>query len=391
MDSNGRREGLRLAPRSLQIAIVLIVAACQAAPAASPGDPATVAPTLPPAMTSPTPPLVPVPDGRIAFLRQGADGAEQYFTISSDGTDEQPLFSAEHCGCLRWSADGSRVLSLAPSDAGIYSLMTIRPDGTDRVVIPAPVDSLNLAVGATSADGEWLAFNGWDEQDPSNSGLYLARPDLTELKLVLPLQDGMLATEPFGLTPDASKILFFAETGPENGVTHAGDVYVVDADGSNLRQLNPPGSRSGMIGPPAASLAPDGRQAAFAAGGFLYVADLESGEAKEISSRAGVEWAVTWSPTGEWIAFTVNAAGVNSTWLVRPDGKEIHRIPSNPSGRGSWPAWSPDGTVLLVRNEDVGRSDNTDLWVMDLDGNWVGQVTHQPSSYGFHSWAPGPG
>ena len=29
-----------------------------------------------------------------------------------------------------------------------------------------------------------------------------------------------------------------------------------------------------------------------------------------------------------------------------------------------------------------------DLWIMDLEGTYVGQVTHEPSNYGIYSWAP---
>jgi hypothetical protein len=42
----------------------------------------------------------------------------------------------------------------------------------------------------------------------------VASPDLTDVRLVLPLPEEMLAVEPFGVTPDGSQILFFGETGP---------------------------------------------------------------------------------------------------------------------------------------------------------------------------------
>lgn len=38
-----------------------------------------------------------------------------------------------------------------------------------------------------------------------------------------------------------------------------------------------------------------------------------------------------------------------------------------------------------------GAGGINDLWIMDLDGTFIGQVTHEPSSYGTYSWAPAAG
>ena len=54
--------------------------------------------------------------------------------------------------------------------------------------------------------------------------------------------------------------------------------------------------------------------------------------------------------------------------------------------------WSPDGKYLLVpRDSDRTLDGPKDLWIMDLDGRWMGQVTHDPSNYGTYSWAPASG
>jgi Tol biopolymer transport system component len=380
--------------RGAWIATALLAAACQAAPAATPG--ATVAPTaaaqLPTAAPSPDPTvppsLRPVPPGRIAFMRMVSEGIEHYFTINSDGTDERAIFEAEHCECVHWLPDGSRVMSLGESGQDVWSLMTVRPDGTDRTVIPTPIKTLSLAVGAASADGTWLAFNAWDNEHPSNTGLYIAHADLTELRQVLPIQQGMLAIEPFGVTPDGSQIVFFADTGPHDGITHAGDAYVINADGTDLRRLNPGATKAGYVGPPVISLEPNGRRAAFGTGRDIYVADLETGETLPIPTE-GYPWAVAWSPAGDWIAYTLNRNRINTIWLVRPDGSEQHKIPAAATAdRFSWAVWSPDGAALLAQNDNTRTGGRTDLWAMDLEGNLIGQVTHEPADYGWYGWAP---
>ena len=334
-----------------------------------------------------------MPAGRILFHRRGDDGVERYFTINTDGSDERPLFEAEGCGCAIWSFDGTHVLTLGATGHGTFSFTTYLFDGTDRVVVDNPITTLNLAPKSTTADGRLIGFAAWDEEQPSNAGIWLAPPDLTDLRQLLPLQEGMLAAEPYGISPDGSRIVLFAETGPEGGTTHAGDLHVLRADGPGLRKLNPPGPRPGFVDVPPISLSVDGRSAAFGVEGTVYVIDLEGGEARPITRDTGYVWAVSWSPTGEWITYTRQHGTTSVVALVRPDGTDDHEIsPNDPSDEAAASVWSPDGTYLLVaRASGTSPDAPQDLWVMDLEGQYLGQVTHEPSNYGTYSWAPNPG
>jgi Tol biopolymer transport system component len=334
-----------------------------------------------------------VPPGVIIFHRLGSDGVERYFTIHTDGTHERSLYEAEGCACGHLSADGTQVLSIGPTGHGTWSLMTLNLDGSDKVVAEPPIETLNLFIGASSADGRVLAFQGMDESDPSRSGLWIASPALADARQVTSLREGWLALEPFGVTRDGSRILFFVDTGPHAGITHAGDAYVIDADGSGLRQLNPPGSKTGYLGMPVISLSPDGRQAAFAADDVVHVVDLDGGEARAVTAGKGLLWAVSWSPTGEWITYTHFHGPTSVVALVGPDGADDHEISAiDETDEANGAVWSPDGTYLLVqRDGDSSADELRDLWTMDLDGNWIGQVTHEPSEYGTYWWAPAPG
>lgn len=382
--------------RSLTLVAVasVIVAGCGAGTTASAAPSLSRGPTQPPpspgATTSTFATHASVPAGRILFHRQASDEIERYFTINTDGTDERALYTAEGCDCAHWSADWTHVLTLGPTGLGTWSFTTIRPDGSDKVVMTPSIKTLNLGPGASTADGRMIAFNGWDEKSPSNTGLYLAAPDLADLRLVLPLQEGWKAVEPFGVAPDGSKILVFAETGPDGGITHAGDLFVVNSDGRGLRQLNPSGIKVGFIGMPVASLSPDGRQAAFGVDDAVFVVDLDGGEARRITKGVGFVWAAEWSPTGDWITYTRFHGATSVVALVRPDGtdqKEISQIDEGDEANAA--VWSPDGKYLLVpRDSDRSYDGPRDLWIMDLDGVWIGQVTHEPSDYGTYSWAP---
>jgi Tol biopolymer transport system component len=354
-------------------------------PEASVGSASSASPeAVPSAIAAPSS----LPDGRVLFLRWGQDRLEQYFTINTDGTNEKALFTKKECApCVRWSADGTRIWTIDATGHGTWSFTTLKADGSDRNVISPPIETLNLAPGPFNVDGTRIAFAGWDETDPSRDGLYIGSPSLADLRFVTPYPHGTVGAEAFGLTPDASHILFFADRGKTE---HAeGDLYVVNADGSGLRQLNPPGTTHKFVDVPTGSLSPDGRRAAFGVQGRVYVVDVDGGNALPITEPADFVWAVSWSPTGEWITYTRQHGSTSVIALVRPDGTDQHEISANDaSDEAEDGVWSPDGKYLLVQRGTDGQGD---LWIIDLVGNFVGQVTHEPSSYGVWAWSPTPG
>jgi Tol biopolymer transport system component len=357
---------------------------------ASPALAATSEPTATPEITRKP---ADIPAGLILFHRSGPDEVERYFTIKTNGTDETPIYEREGCECAHLSADGSRILTIGATGHGTWSLLTMNLDGSDQVVTNPPIATLNLFIGATTSDGRVLAFEGLDETSPSNSGLWVASPRVTDLKQVTSLQEGWLGAGPLGVTPDGSKIVFLVETGSHGGATHAGDLYAINADGSGLRQLNPNGTKLENVGMPVSSLSPDGRNAAFGVDDAVWVVDLEVGEAKAITPRIGYVWAVSWSPTGEWLTYTRFHGHTTAVALVRRDGSDDHEITALvETDEANAAVWSPDGKYLLVpRDSDKTVDGPQDLWIMDLDGTWVGQVTHHPSNYGTYSWAPASG
>jgi TolB protein len=111
-----------------------------------------------------------------------------------------------------------------------------------------------------------------------------------------------------------------------------------------------------------------------------------------ITPRADFVWAVGWSPTGEWITYTRFHGSTTAVALIRPDGSDDRDITAlDESDEANAAVWSPDGAYLLVPRDGAGGSDEQrDLWILDTEGNWISQVTHEPSTYGTYSWAPAP-
>ena len=46
---------------------------------------------------------------------------------------------------------------------------------------------------------------------------------------------------------------------------------------------------------------------------------------------------------------------------------------------------------MFNRDSDASLDGPRDIWLMDLEGRYVGQVTHTPSDYSIYGWAPRAG
>lgn len=148
-------------------------------------------------------------------------------------------------------------------------------------------------------------------------------------------------------SPDGTRIAFESAGGGTR------DVFVVDADGGNLRRV----TASGAAGQP--DWAPDGRRLVYVAfedgAATLRVVDLEDGSDEPL----GVEgrWP-DWSPDGVSIAFSALVDGDEEVIVVRADGSGRRRI-SRREGEDSRPRWSPDGDELYYAESSTrtGASD----------------------------------
>ena len=113
----------------------------------------------------------------------------------------------------RLVADGNELWTFSETDHGTWAFTTMRPDGTGRTVVEPPIAGLNLGPGAATPDGQIIAFLGWGE-DPSLNGVWLGSPDLSDVRQVIAAPEGVIATEPMGITPDGGRIVFCGEQGP---------------------------------------------------------------------------------------------------------------------------------------------------------------------------------
>ena len=127
--------------------------------------------------------------------------------------------------------------------------------------------------------------------------------------------------------------------------------------------------------------APDGRSIAFHRGGIdigsTWIVDADGSNLRELAPGSLLEW----SPDGAWLAGQADSAAVEVA-IIRPDGSGLRSL-----APGHDPAWSPSGDRLVylyndeqgeasLRTVDVATGEVTDLWggsQADLsDPAWLG-------------------
>ena len=251
---------------------------------------------------------------------------------------------------------------------GIEALCAV---GGARTVLIRAVDAtepyerhFDFSQQAWSPDGARLAF--YRESYPSSScGLYIARADGSEAQQI----SDRCGDRP-AWSPDGTKVAFGVGTDT---------IYVVNADGSNLRPLFAFGP--GLVSWPTWS--PDGTKLAFAGerpddDGCIFVMNADgSGAVCLGETRHGLPRTPAWSPDGSQLAFArSDALGHRHIWLINPDGSGATNLTQGNGALAvaSVPAWSPDGSRLVFEGWVESRAGLTQLFVINRDGTGLQQL-----------------
>jgi hypothetical protein len=244
-------------------------------------------------------------------------------------------------------------------------LMTMKPDGTDLHTLPGSVPGDFDA--DWSQDGSRLVFANFAANPTRISGFN------NFADVVVMNADGTgrtRLTDHFGSvsgpvwSPNRSKIAFASDQ------TGQSEIYVMNADGSNVVQLT-------TIGGYAPSWSPDGSRIAVGVkitGSFedpkAFVMDAADGQ-HVVPLIAGEDPA--WSPDGAVIALAVCGSSCDpddfQLALVHPDGTGLTTVTTF-SGVHQ-PAWSRDGSRIAFRLITLSQK-QSQIWTFNPDGTgWV--------------------
>ncbi len=102
-------------------------------------------------------------------------------------------------------------------------------------------------------------------------------------------------------------------------------------------------------------ISPDGKRAAFSARGDVYTVPAKEGSIRNLTQTPGIrEDDVAWSPDGKWIAYLSDRTGEQELYLMPQDGmgKEV-RVTSDGTMFRLQPVWSPDSKKLLYADKSL--------------------------------------
>lgn len=144
------------------------------------------------------------------------------------------------------------------------------------------------------------------------------------------------------------------------------EIFVMNADGSNVRQLtNVPGYDGGPF------FSADGRKICwrrFSENGLtaeIMTMNVDGSDQKQLTQIKSMSWAPYFHPSGEYLIFTTNKHGFGNfeLYLVRADGGEPVRVTYTDKFDGL-PCFTPDGSKLAWTTQR-GSSGNSQIFLAE--------------------------
>jgi len=264
------------------------------------------------------------PDGRMVYLDVVA-GKEGIVVMNSDGSGKLLVRECQPSWCASpvWSPDGSRIAFLHMEN-GWLNLWTIGRDGSDPVRL-------------TDYDGD----DG--------------RPEWS---------------------PDGTRIAFHREVGDRFMI------HLVDADGTNLTRLEPPGDYSDALPTWSTDATRIACQRYTDSSWIIFVMDADGTNGQEVTTRSlqySDGWP-DWSPDGNAIAFErYDSSDGWGVYSVHPDGTNLVYLTSDLQSAGE-PSWSPDAARIVFHGSSAGP-----IYTMNADGS---DTTEISSSGTQPDWGP---
>lgn len=255
-----------------------------------------------------------------------------------------------------FAGDSGRIVFTMRTETGLADLYTMQPDGTGVTqVTNHPARDINPR---WSPDGARIAFAS--ERD-GDADIWVADADGSNLVQVTDTDGGVGEFTP-SWTADGRHIVFQRFFAIE-----IAEIWITNADGSGDEHKLADGYIPGT--------SPHGKKIVYSARADdqLHVLDLGDGSTRRITDGPGTSAEANWSPRGNRLVFShaSSPAGFFDVHVMHADGSNVTQVTdTDPPLQDGAPVWSPDGDRIAFSQCDFtgGVQGNCTIWTARPDG-----------------------
>jgi Tol biopolymer transport system component len=309
----------------------------------------TATPSPAPTPTStPQPPLTGSGGGVIAFVSDRT-GSGEVLLMNADGSDQRQLTHSSTSVNIdhpAWSPDGKQIVYQARQAGGRANLLLMDVEAALLSAGNAEGHKLTTKLDsqrpAWSPDAAWVAFDAWNGRSTS---ICIIPPSGIEPQCLTDTGVDADAFDP-SWSADGSMIACAVHSHP-GGENLGWRIHILDVEAA---KEDPRGNHMHRLLPEADSeqdtpaWSPDGNRIAFSAvrdGQWeLFVVDVDGTNLRQLTTHSADDLHPTWSPDGSALAFQSNPEAQWDIYVVHSDGTGLLRLTSDPANDCN-PSWRP--------------------------------------------------
>jgi TolB protein len=262
-------------------------------------------------------------------------------------------------------------IAFVANRSGSWQLYTMNADGSDIVQITnLPPTGFDSWFPEFSPDGKQIAFCRDSILNFNASDLYVVNADGSGLKQLTFDALGDCAAH---WSPDGTQLVFARVLPNGKGV-----IATMRADGTG-KKTNLTFDIWGKFWP---IYTPDGQHIVFfsTTGGLIsavWIMDADGSHREQLTSPEFEGFAFDVSPDGQHIVVINHQNTPRSTaiFVMTPEGKHLIRLTQPHGAHDEDPAYSPDGSKIVFASDRGGAPGAMDIYTMNPDGSGLQRVT----------------
>lgn len=307
---------------------------------------------------------------QLAFISV-CDGNAEVYTINADGTGLRRLtHSPLGDSSPLWAPDGSKIAFVygRHRDGNVF---VMNANGTNQRQITFNASAFYLL---SFTEEEKILFTSYDQENDVYR-LRIANTDALDFTTI---------NQPFGSpSPDKTRIAY-----QEKIDMLRSDIFILNISTSQVLQITNNASANQLLTSYSPVWSPTSSQVAFITSdpfdignksAKIYIVNADGTNLRLLTNLADKSLSLQWSPDGRKIAFqfrkniyTINIDGTNRTQITN-------------SNNDSGPIWSPDGSKIAFTSH---REGNWDIFVINSDGSNLVQLTFDKKADYDPVWRP---